>query len=160
MTNDRAEAVKFTYPYLIDLVTFIYPAPTTRINHLNVFKPFDTKIWINILINIIILLILFKKRSLIIWIIITLLLRQQYNFGYDQRVWLCGWVLAGVVLTVSYAGVMFSIITTPFEFGRISTLNELDYAQKTGQITVIGVKDGIYYNMIKVTFLNKYFLDK
>ncbi|CAG2120302.1 unnamed protein product, partial [Medioppia subpectinata] len=41
MLDERAEAVPFSYPYFIDSVTFTYPAPTIRPNHVTLWEPFD-----------------------------------------------------------------------------------------------------------------------
>ena len=70
---------------------------------------------------------------------------------------LIAWLLAGVVLTSSYAGVIYSIMATPVEDGRIRTLEDLSAAQKSGKITIIGLRNGIYLNLIKVKYSLKFF---
>ena len=155
LNYERSQAVTYTYPYFIDLVTFICPLPRIKTNDLNLIEPFDFWIWILMALNTLLILVIgtlfFKNESHMFWIIISIFMKQQIHLHSNNiRRILFVWLLAGIVLTTSYAGVIYSILASIVEENRIETLQELNLAQKTGKITVIGLNNGIYFNMIKV----------
>ena len=154
MTFERAQEVSFSYPYIIDLVTFTTPLPKAQLNYMNLIQPFDAWIWISIVLMIALMfglsLSLIRNKTNILWITISIVMRQQFHMIPNIRLMVSGWLLASVVLTSSYAGVIYYITATPLEVGRIDSIHELNSAQKLNKIKIIGIKNGLHYRMMKV----------
>src|SRR5882672_6158201 len=85
MKNNRKEVVDFTYPYFIERATFTAPLPHYK-HFANLFKTFDTSVWLSITASIVILLTLItmisKTQIPSLWRIITLLLYQTYKWKH------------------------------------------------------------------------------
>ena len=158
ITYDRAQQMSYSQPYIIDLVTFTSPNPKTQSNAMDLIQPFDVWIWISIVLRIVLMfglnLFLITNKTNIRWIILSILMKQPFLLVPNIKLLVSGWLLAGVVFTTSYAGVIYYITATPLEMGRIDTINELNWAQKEGKITIIGLKGGLHYQMMKVLKLH------
>ena len=134
-----------------------------------VIKPFNFYVWISLLISLISVLI---SESLISkfysefngidikWAIISASLRQQFPRLLPSvrplRIIISIWILSCLVLTSSYSGCIYSLMTIPLYTKPIDTVMELANAQRNGEIEVMISKPGIYYQNFKVMNLFQY----
>lgn len=162
ITWDRAQAVFFSYPYDISPLTFTSPLPQLRLNNLNFFEPFDKWFWLTIALNILVISLLihfvFKSRFESIWVMTAILLRQQTSINARYRRLIFAWMMVGVVVSTSYSGVVYSLMSTTLERERIETLVDVIRAQKSKKITPVAIENSPTIAMIKVGARCRYLL--
>jgi len=167
---ERFEAVLFSNPHIITSVTFITRRPKPELNMTLIIEPFDTLVWVCFFI--VLLFILFysclssrylteMKNIDLSWTMISLLLRQQISYVLplvvSLRLVLCCWLLACIVLTSSYSGCLYSLMTYPPRIKTIDTLINLAIAQRNGEIQVIANENSSYGQWLKVQFFYSVF---
>ncbi len=88
------------------------------------------------------------------WAIVCASLRQQTSFLLPSvrplRLMMCCWLLVCLVLTSSYAGNLYSLMTFPPKLKTIDTITQLANAQSNGQIQVVATKSSAYFHSLKV----------
>jgi hypothetical protein len=88
------------------------------------------------------------------WAIISALLRQQTSFLLPSvrpfRLIISCWLWACLILTSSYAGNLYSLMTLPPKLKTIDTITQLAKAQSNGQIQVIATESSAYFHSLKV----------
>src|ERR1700733_1938963 len=104
MTNDRQNVIDYSYPYKFVYITFTSPMPITT-HFDNLLQPFDSYIWILIIITLLILGLIIcntnykKARTFnLCWYILSILLRQNGTTRVTQRnkLLMCTWILMSV----------------------------------------------------------------
>ena len=157
VTPDRAKVLTYTNPpHIIDFATFTPPLPQTHDRCVSLLEPFETMIWIFLILfsvtNYCLNYVLIRDKYRIFWVIYSILVRQSQAIPTKTtvRLQILSWYLSvGVVLTAFYSGSVFSQITIPTEFGRIDTIQDLAEATQAGRVKVISI-GGFIHKMIKV----------
>ena len=143
MTTDRQNVIDYTYPCYSEYITFTSPMPT--ITHFdNLLQPFDSYIWILIIITLLILgLIIFNTNNKtartfnLCWYILSILLRQNGTTRVTQinKLLMCTWIIMSVILGACYSGSIYALIRVPIEH-RIETLDQLFANEINGNIKI------------------------
>ena len=154
LTENRVKVVDHSYPYLIDSITFTSPLPTLY-GYTNLLEPFDNHIWICIMSSILTIITVkyFIFGRLDFSPFRTLfgqpIAREKTN-SFGDRLLLFNWLIMSVILTSSYAGCVYSLISVPKKL-KIETLNSLIDGQNSGLVrAIIYSQAAIYYNLFKV----------
>ncbi len=166
ITYDRLQAVDFTNQHIITTITFITSSPKPESNVTLIIKPFEYSVWFYFFISFI--LMLFNKWLItryytqlikfdISWAIISSTLRQQFSHHLPSvgplRVLLFGWLLACLVLTSSYSGCLYSLMTVPPKLKTIDSVTELATEQTNGKIQVTATANSTYFESMKVSIV-------
>ena len=148
MTNDRQNVIDHSYPYNFVYITFMSPMPTITYFD-NLLQPFDTYIWISIIITLLMIgLIIFNTKSKttktfnLCWYVMSIFLRQNGTTRITQinKLLLYTWMLLVTILGACYSGCIYSLIRVPIEH-KIETLDQLISHEMNGNIKIV-VKNG------------------
>nr|XP_046915821.1 uncharacterized protein LOC124496347 [Dermatophagoides farinae] len=153
LNYERAQSVGYLYPYLVEQTSIM-----TAVSHYHtpdpdkLFKPFDHFIWMGVFGSLVLFFLFgrfdrrFKRRhhgSSLLWINLQLLFRQPVHSWFkDPRVTSDKlfvsslWMLIVIVLTSSYAGCLFSVITVP-HIDTIDTIYKLAQQCNRGSFVVL-----------------------
>jgi hypothetical protein len=144
------------------------PQPKEIPNITLVIDPFDYFVWISIIIaSILISLIkgliikqyvLMMKMFAINRAIINSSFKRKLSRHLSNdsplRIMICCWLLSCVVLTSSYSGSLYSLMTFPSYSKTIDTLIQLSIDQKNNEIQAVAVENTVYYEYLKVCQTN------
>ena len=157
MTNDRQNVIDYIDPCYSEYFTFTSPMPT--ITHFdNLLQPFDSYIWILIIITLLILgLIICNTNNKmartfnLCWYILSILLRQNGTTRLTQinKLLMCTWMLMVMILGACYSGCIYSLIRVPIEH-KIETLDQLIAHEMNGNIKIV-VENGSIYQYVIVS---------
>ena len=166
VTNERSGAVHFTYPHIVNSITFITPAPKSRPNVTLVIEPFEPLVWVSTLVSVFLVLSVAElitrkwiqlRKFHIKWGVISVLLKQTYCCRPPNliplRLLMYFWLLACLVLTASYSGCLYSVMAVPTKAQAINDLTELAAEQRRGRIQVTAIETSSYYESLKVNDL-------
>ncbi|OTF83342.1 hypothetical protein BLA29_000142 [Euroglyphus maynei] len=158
---DRFKAVSFLYPQIASSITFITAAPNRIISSHNLlFHPFPTNVWSSFLITLFICFIFdhiqrkFNPNKLnLFWISVVQLFHQD---SYRKRIvprnlscYLIFWNFGSYILTIIYAGCLYSLIAAPSYSRTIDTVFELFSEIKSGHIILTSFNNPKYLNNFK-----------
>lgn len=142
-SEERREAVNFSYPLHVTFATFMTDKPEPQPNSFAIFHVFSIEVWIGIglclfLISLLLYFLLQKRKSYFTFLFncIGCLLEQSFSFDVRQRntaLLLLHWFIGVMVLTTSYKAVILSIITVPRMVG-IRDISDLSKAAKENSI--------------------------
>ena len=130
MTNDRQNVIDYSYPYNFVSITFMSPMPTISYFD-NLLQPFDSYIWILIIITLLILGLIIcitnnktTRTFNLCWYILSILLRQNGTTRVIQinKLLMCTWIIMSVILGACYSGSIYALIRVPIEH-RIEALD-------------------------------------
>ena len=146
MTEDRAQAVQFSYPHLINCVTFSTPLPIKTGYFSSLFGPFETNVWIVLLaFYLVTSLVMFSKRSGIQWTLLSIILSQSLDSlklkSLSMRYLIFCWLLGSFVLKNYYCGELFGLMTFTKDLDSIETIDEFSKAIKSGKFKIVIVKE-------------------
>ena len=167
ITNDRMNAISFTYPHIVSGVTFTAPLPGLTGYSTSLFTPYTDRVWVVLFLAIVtqiganIWLRRMRNSSAMFenfnWSLIMVLFNQpiaSYRklLSQSMRFLIIGWLLSGFVLRTSYGGCLYSLMARHKESDTIETIHELAIAQERGRVQVITPDGGIYAFLFKVKF--------
>lgn len=166
MTLERSEAVQFSSPHVLSVVTFITPPPKLG-QHLDlVLEPFQTTVWLCLIFSLLLMVLnvwflsqyYHRLKSLSVkWFVVSVILKQNVikRIPNEQplRLVLSGWLLVGLVFIYSYGSRLYSVMAFPEEIQPINTVKQLAYAQKMGNIQAVATKKSLFYDLLKVIYL-------
>lgn len=154
MTDNRFEAVDYIYPYNIDSLTFSSPLPTLS-GYSNLLEPFDNSIWICILSSILTIIsvkyIIFGRLDgSSVRVLVRQPMKAEKCRGVQNRLLLFNWLIMAVILTSSYAGCIYSMISVPKKW-QIDSSDKLIESLQNGLIEpVMYAQSASYYNLFSV----------
>ena len=144
MTSERYQAINYTKPYKYSANTFTSPMPITT-HFDNLLQPFDSYIWILIIITLLILGLIICNTNYktartfnLCWYILSILLRQNGTTRLTQinKLLMCTWMLMVMILGACYLGSIYALIRVPIEH-RIETLDQLIANEMNGNIKIV-----------------------
>ena len=157
VTNERTEVVEYTYPYTTAPIVFTSPSPQIRDSRLNLIEPFDFKFWIVLLfiiaVNTGIDFLIYSEKFSTVWTLTCVMMKQPVRLDRDRRFMISSWLLMSIVITGSYAGVIFSLMATSLEGDRIESLSQLVEAHKANKISIIAHTSNPIIKAIKVIII-------
>ncbi|XP_068204035.1 uncharacterized protein [Palaemon carinicauda] len=145
-TDDRTEAVDFSFPYFIDATSFVIKNPEAPPRWTSIVFPFTLVTWASVVLTLLvlpsILFLLMKMEGLvpdrghIVLSFLKTLLRQdstvvhRHSISYSShsiyfRVVVGVWWLMAMVLSISYTSNLIAFITIPPKAKPMKTLEEL-----------------------------------
>ena len=160
MTYNRSRVIDYSYPY--ELGSLIFSSPTPTITHFHdLLQPFDTCIWISIIITITLIILILSlinnNRNKIVnlcWDVLVVYLRQngcKSLMNAKNKPFIFTWLLMTIILDACYLGCIYSLMSIPIEY-KIETLNELVKNQMSGNIKII-VGNGSVHHHVLVGFI-------
>lgn len=149
-TTERSKFIDYTYPHMIDTICFTSPLP--RIQYfVNLFQPFDTYVWVLTTITTIGLMFVFnhqfKGRGY--WIIFSMDKLKLTKSPITLKILIAFWFIFLNILSVSYGGVLHSLITIPHTYS-IDTIDALLIAHKQGKMSIYSLDASAYNELVKV----------
>jgi hypothetical protein len=159
VTDQRFEAIDYSYPYLVDSITFTAPTPHYKY-YTNLFEIFDKFIWIAIIVSNILMFTTIKyiQASKTCqanhWRLTLAIIRQTFNAKHYKtftiQIVITTWLFAGMILGHCYGGSVYSWLAVP-HLVQINSISKLINAVKEHDLRVITFRDSNYY-LIKVIF--------
>ena len=167
LTYPRSQAVDYTYPFKIDSLTFLSPRLRNKYFY-NLFEIFDIYIWVSIFVSIISMTLLLNiinadnksgNKDSFLWTLTSILLEQPYSPGHLKgfiiKMQLAIWMFAAIIISSSYGGCIFSLITYPHD-NNIETIDDLARAIQNNKIRLIqynGSYLAAYFNVCNLKLL-------
>ncbi|GFQ70095.1 glutamate receptor ionotropic, delta-2 [Trichonephila clavata] len=142
ITEERANVVDFSFPYTVLDRTFVTAKPGDGPKMASFTYPFNTSVWILILVLTVIAPLLFrplmfKKRSFasVFFMIFGSMLKQPIDNSEQpsmQRLIYSSWVGSMTLLYFAYSGILLSYITVPWQKKGIRNIKDLVDALQAG----------------------------
>ena len=155
MTDERHTVIDYIYPLYIDSLTFVSPQPTYQ-THIDLLKIFHPIVWILLIISILLLFFVFNYFNQNLWTILIALMRQTIKTKLIKcnkiRLLLGVWLISCLVLTTSFAGLLYSQITCPIEI-TVETIDDLSREVIAGNMRILATNGGSFYTVFKVIIL-------
>ena len=160
MTNERSEAVLFSYPHFINSVTFTTPIADRIGYSSSLLGPFEPKIWL-FLFSLVSIAFLYgfclkqeiQKSSQIQWSVVSIILGQPIpafkSRLFSMRFLISCWLFSALILKNFYSGELFSLMTFTSEGDKIETIDEFINVVTTGRLRLVTIKGHLIY-MAKV----------
>ncbi|XP_075589664.1 uncharacterized protein LOC124495716 isoform X2 [Dermatophagoides farinae] len=158
---DRWKAVSFLYPQTATSITFVTAAPSlTLSSHNLIFRPFPLFVWLSFLITLFVCYIFdhiqrkYNQNKInIFWISLVQLFHQdsfrRMTFPRHISIYIILWNFASFILTIAYAGCLYSMIAAPSYSKTIDTVNQLYTEIKSGHIIITSFNSSQYANFYK-----------
>ena len=160
-TYNRWRNVDFSYPYLINSMTFVTSVPKLAKNLTFVYQVFEANIWLTIIFFLFLFNFLLgyikKSQEITFSNLVRVILSQQMskfkpktNF---ELILFYLWILSISVLTLIYSNCIYSYMIVPSKTRTIDTVYELYESAARSEITVCLIGGGSTIRMFKVLFV-------
>nr|XP_027201995.1 glutamate receptor ionotropic, kainate 4-like [Dermatophagoides pteronyssinus] len=162
ITYERINVIKFLHPHLFGQHTFAMAKITTLPDFDIFFKPFESIVWLCLLITLILSCLLylvikyllpFKHINLIICSL-NMLLQQSYPIRKDHlisnsaKIWLFSFAMMSIVLINIYQSYLFSILTIT-KSNEINNIEKLAESCQKHQTIPYTIKNNYAYEIIR-----------
>ncbi|XP_046908396.2 uncharacterized protein LOC124489986 [Dermatophagoides farinae] len=153
MTNKRKQYVDYLYPHVLSQYTYMMARNKAHFNYENIIRPFDTDVWLSLLIVFIVLGILdlitrmiqtsnnLNKPTNLLWISFNLLLRQPYrhlgSIPLSSKMFIIMWALCISIIISFYCCFLLSTLTTQTSM-KLQNIYEMTAAISAGKVLPIG----------------------
>ncbi|GBM01938.1 hypothetical protein AVEN_269549-1 [Araneus ventricosus] len=136
ITSSRFSVVDFSSVYSIDDMTFRIKKPGTLPPSLALIRPFDSTIWIAIIITLLLMPFLMKCLlnakdtyiNIFLKFLGSLLNESTITNRYFSRNIVASWLVFGMILTLSYSAILLSVLTVPLQMAAVKNFEELSEA--------------------------------
>ena len=157
--------VDYTYPYIIEPITFTAPMPTPKL-FTNLLEPFDPHVWFYLVISIVSLIICLYLLTKIQgidnkWTVVYNILPpadHSYNkVNIHCKIILYTWTFMCLVLMTAFSGSMLSLLSVKHA-NKIETISALVNAHRRGQVQIISLNCKPYTDMfnVKLFFIDNF----
>ena len=165
---DRWKAVSFLYPQTTTSITFVTAAPSRILSSYNlIFQPFPLFVWLSFLITLFVCYVFdhvqrkFNQNKInLFWISLVQLFHQdsfhRLNVPRHLSIYIILWNFGSFILTIAYAGCLYSMIAVPSYSKTIDTANQLYTEIKSGRIIITSFNSSQYVNFYRVWIFLKF----
>lgn len=157
VTEERALAVDFSYPYSFDPLTFVAYKERYQSNPYAVFCPFSLSLWCAIFIFLgIVSLVYYKSKNRNdnfqsgLFVVYKILIDQSTKFQFKKlslKFLMYFWILCTMIITQSYKGLLLSFLTFPTLTG-IRDISQLAKASESSSFSCLSFKGTVLTNFI------------
>ena len=156
--------VQYSYPHLINSVTFSTPLPIKTGYSSSLFGPFETNVWIVLMAFYLVTCLVTFPKKIGIWTLLSIILNQSFDSlksrSFSMRLLICLWLLSALVLKNYYCGELFGLMTFPKNSESVETIDEFLKAVKTGRFKIATISENSYFiKSIKVQLFANFNFD-
>ena len=144
LTNERAKAVSYSYPHIINAITFLTCKPDKLGYSSSLTKPFEYQIWLTlfsllVLTSIMIKILKVNKTNALT--LVKIVFGQSANVFAPKKIYtliiLSSWILSSIILKIFYCAKLWDFMTFDQSSPPIETIGDLIQSMKKRNIKMI-----------------------
>ena len=163
ITNERTKFISYSYPLIINYVTFVTSMPKYNENTQFVYRVFEPEVWFILLLTLMFLFCFIwvmsrnnrdHSKAHLCWNVFEILFRQSINRfrvkTFPMKIIFSCWLIFSFEITSFYSNTLYSSMIVPAPLKTIETINDLRTALINKEITLDILKFTSHLVMLQV----------